>query len=468
MILMTTSASGMEKPTPRRASLPPGPPELPVIGKAFRFLRNPLHPMQDAAAYGDLATIAVNPARMILLNHPELVRQVFVTQHRHTGRSAYGESLKYALGEGLVTSDGELHLRQRRLMQPHFHRRRISGYGKVMIELSARHADSWHDDQRIDIADEMRNLTLRIAVKTLFGLDLPDDIERIGQAADFANRYMAMRGNLPPIARKAAHGLPLPATLRFRREMGFLDDIVYGLIEQRRRAAQESDDLLSLLVNSTTDDTDGKGQVSMSDQQLRDEAITLLSAGHETTATALAWTWHLLSRHPQWQDRWHRELDAVLEGRPAVVEDLPSLELTERIVTESMRLYPPIWATGRTVLQPFMLEGYEMPRGAVLLGVQFMMHRDSRWFENPGEFLPSRWTDDFKSQMPDYAFFPFGGGPRRCIGEGFAWMEAKLVMATLGQRWRVHADSKATIEPDPWITLRPRGGVPVRLERRNP
>ena len=464
--MISQNATYPPRPTVDRATLPPGPPEWPVVGQAFQYLFNLLPFMHGAAAYGDLVTLSVKPALVYLANHPDLVQELFVTNHRRVGRGRTVETLQYLLGYGLVTSDGPLHLRQRRLMQPQFHHRRISGYAEAMTDFACRHMDVWEDKSRVDLAGEMSDLTLKIVVKTLFGLELPDTVRRIGAAFELANDYIKTRDNQPPALRRLFHQLPLPFTRRFRRGLEYLDQTVYGLIEERRKHGLESEDLLSLLLNARDEEASHPSEAVMTDQQVRDEAITLFAAGHETTAMALTWTWYLLAAHPEVQARFHAELDNVLGGRTPTPEDMPNLAFTNRILTESMRLYPPIWSTGRMTFEPITLRGYEIPAGAFLIAPPLIIHRDPRWFDDPLAFQPDRWTAEFKERLPRFAYYPFGGGPRVCIGDGFAWMEAMLILATLGQKWAMRHDPDHRIELLPLVSLRPKGGMPMFLERR--
>ena len=454
------------KPVVDRAALPPGPRELPIVGQSFRYISNVIDLMEEAATYGDLVTVSVKPVLVYLVNHPELVRELLVVNHRSVGRGRLTDTLRYLLGMGLVTSDGPLHLRQRRLMQPQFHHRRIEGYGKIMAEFTLRHQQRWQDGDRVDLAQEMSELTLHIVVKTLFDLELADTVQRIGASFELSNNYIKARDNQPPGLRNLFHRMPLPFTRRFKRGLAFLDETVYDLIEQHRQSAREGSDLLSLLLQARDEEAENPEDAVMTDQQLRDEVITLFAAGHETTAMALTWTWYLLATHPEAQARFHAELDETLAGRAPTVNDLANLTFTDRILTESMRLYPPIWSTGRMAFQPIELGGYQIPAGAALVSPPFIIQRDPRWFDDPLEFRPDRWTPEFRESLPAFAYFPFGGGPRLCIGEGFAWMEAKLALATLGQRWAMQHDPQHKITPLPLVSLRPKGGMPMQLQRR--
>ena len=442
--------------------LPPGPPELPVIGQTLRYISNPLGLMQEAARYGDLATMSVKPALVYLVNHPELIEEVLVTNNRAVGRGFTAASLKYLMGESLLTTDGAEHLRLRRMVQPNFHRRRVESFAQTITELTERHQRNWADGASLDIADEMSALTLHIVVKTLFGLDLPDDVTRIGDAFDIANQYITTRFNQPPRISYALHRLPVPLTVKFKRSLAHLDTVTYGLIGRRRESNEERGDLLSILLDARDPDT-GKG---ITDIEVRDQVITLFAAGHETTAVALTWTWFLISTHPEVERRFHAELDEVLGDRPPTLDDLPGLTYTDRIITESMRLYPPIWGISRVSLEPFRLGGYDIPVGVRLACAQMITHRDARWFDAPLSFQPDRWTPEFQQDLPKFAYFPFGGGPRLCIGDHFALMEAKLALASIGRRWRMRRDERGEVGLRPLVSLRPKGGMPLTVLRR--
>ena len=476
-------ASYPPRPIVDRRRLPPGPPELPLIGQTLRFLRDPIKLMQDAAAYGDLVTISVKPALLYLVNHPDLIREVVVTNHPRLGRGPNTEVLKWVMGDSLVTAAGAEHLRQRRLMQPRFHHRRTADYAAVMQRYARQRRQRWQHGQRVDLAREMGDLTLRIIVKTLFGMELgadagagpePDtpDARRsasrsMGAAFELTNNYLVRRVNQPPRMRRLLHRLPVPYTRRFRRARADLDRIIYGLIAERRRLppSERADDLLSVLLAAEFEDDNGQPQ-PLTDEQVRNQTITMFAAGHETTAVCLAWTWHLLATHPEQQARFHQELDDTLAGRPPAIADLPNLPFTDRILTESLRLYPSVWFWSRMSYEPFALGGYEIPAGALITAPPLIIQRDARWFDAPNEFRPDRWTDAFRERLPAYAYFPFGGGPRQCIGSDFALTEAKLILATIGQQWRVRPDPKHRVGMLPLISLRPKGGMPLYLERR--
>ena len=453
------------KPFIRRADLPPGPSELPLVGQAFRLRFGLIPLLQEVATYGDVSTVAVNPILIYLVNHPELNRQVLVTEHQKTGRGATAfETVRWMMGDGLVASTGAFHLKQRRMIQPRFHRRYIDHYAGAMTEIASRKARQWEDGARVDMEQEMRELTLQIVAKALFDLETQDVVRRVGESFAESDRYMYIRLTQPPFLRRFLHRLPIPSTRRFKAARAYLDEFIYGLIKERRESGAQGDDLLCMLLQVRYEDDEGEEDGGMSDELVRDEAVSLYIAGHDTTATTLAYAFHLLSRNPEVEKRFHAELDDVLGDRDATLDDLPNLPLLDQIVTETLRLYPPFWALGRMVYEPIKLGGHHVPAGVAVMVAPLITHRDPRWYEDPLEFRPERWTDEFRSQLPRFAYFPFGGGPHQCIGEGFAWMEAKIALATLCRRWRADARGKAEITPR--ITIKVKGGMPMTLERR--
>jgi cytochrome P450 len=395
----------------------------------------------------------------VLLVHPDHVKEILVTQQRTFIKSMVLQRSRRVLGDGLLTSEGELHLRQRRLVQPAFHRARIAAYAEVMVEHALRMDAGWRDGQTLDIHAEMMRLTLGIVAKTLFDADVAADSAAI---AESLNVLLTMFNRVIMPFSGLLDRLPLPRTRAMRRSKAYLDTIIYGFIAERRRTGEDRGDLLSMLLLSQDHEGDNAG---MTDTLVHDEALTLFLAGHETTAAALTWTWYLLAQHPEVAERWRAELDAVLGGRPPTFDDLPGLTYTRMLLSESMRLYPPAWAIGRESLAPFSVGGYELPAGSTVLVSPYITQRDGRWYPDPARFDPERWTPELAEARPKYAYFPFGGGTRICIGEQFAWMEGMLLLATLGQQWRFQLAPGHPVEPQPLITLRPRHGVQMRLER---
>ena len=442
-------------------STAPGPALRYPFANWLSLRRNPLEFLEGLARdYGDVSRFRLGPVFVYLVNDPELIRTVLVTRADayHKGRAL--ERAKRLLGEGLLTSEESVHLRQRRLMQPAFHRERISGYGETMVRYAERATERWKAGETIDVHREMVGLTLAIVGKTLFDADVEGEADEIGGALTevmelFQRLLMVPFGEL-------LEKLPLPSTRRFERARGRLDATIGRLIAERRRNPRDRTDLLTLLILAQDTEGDGGG---MSDAQLRDEAMTIFLAGHETTANALTWTWHLLSQNPEVEARLHEELDRVLGERAPGVSDLPRLRYTEMVLSEAMRLYPPAWIVGRRAVVDHELGGYRIPAGSILLLSQWITHRDPRFFPDPLRFDPMRFTPEANAARPKFAYFPFGGGPRVCIGEGFAWMEGVLLLATIARRWRFsRADSAVT--PAALITLRPKGGLPMRIDRR--
>jgi cytochrome P450 len=440
--------------------VPPGPRSI----IPFRFLRdmqrNPI-PFLTAMArdYGDVAQFSVGPQTIVFFNHPDSIRDLLVTQHRSFHKSRVLQRAKVILGEGLLTSEGEFHKRQRRLTQPAFHRERITAYGEVMIDRAARMRERWRDGQTLDIHHEMMRVTLSVVAKTLFDAEVEGEADEIGEAlTTLVDMFPLLMNPLAGLLQK----LPLPQTRRFGRALARLDRTIYGIIEERRRSGVDRGDLLSMLLLAVDEEGDGGG---MSDKQLRDEAMTLFLAGHETTANALSWTLYLLAQHPEIAEVMHREIEAVAGDRLPSPADYPRLTYTEMVVAESMRLYPPAWAVSRLAMEDVEVGGVLVPRGAVALASQSVMHRDPRFWPDPQRFDPLRFTSEAKASRPKLAYFPFGAGPRLCIGESFAWMEGVLILATIAQRWRMELVSRDVV-PQATITLRPRGGILMLLRKR--
>ena len=442
-------------------SYPPGPrPKLPAAN-LIPFRRDMLKFLAKVQReYGDIAAFSAGGQWIVLLSHPEAIKDVLVTNHPSFIKGRVLQRSKRFLGEGLLTSEGEIHRRQRRLVQPAFHRSRITGYAEKMIEYAARARSRWRDGATLDMHQEMMRLTLAIVAKTLFDADVESQAEQVGVAL---NEVMSLFGFLLLPFSEYLEKLPLPPVRRMERARARLDGVIYGMIEERRASGEDRGDLLSMLIRATDFEGDGTG---MSDKQLRDECLTLFLAGHETTANALTWTWYLLSQNPGAEKRFHQELDRVLAGRLPTPEDYARLPYTEMVLSESMRLYPPAWSIARMNTEPYRIGPCLMPPKTLFIMVPYLMNRDERWFSEPERFLPERWTAEQKAARPKFVYFPFGGGPRACIGEGFAWMEGVLLLASLGQHWRMRLDPAQRIAIQPQITLRPKYGMRMRLEQR--
>jgi cytochrome P450 len=426
-----------------------------------RLRRDPLRFLEEVASYGPVAQLRIGPQLVFLLSDPAGIEDVLITRASSFAKGRALERAKRTLGEGLLTSEGAFHLRQRRLVQPAFHKARIAAYAEAMTRAAVTTRDRWTPGVSLDLSGEMNRLTLAIVADTLFGSQVGSDSDtaRVQQAiTDVMEMFDLV---LVPFADWLIH-LPLPRMRRYRAAQEALDRVIYGIIAARRASGEDRGDLLSMLLHAQ--DTEGAGG-GMTDRQLRDELITLFLAGHETTANALSWTWVLLARHPVAELRLHAELDGVLQGRAPSADDVPRLPYTRAIVAESMRLYPPAWTLGRRALEDYHWAGHDIPRDSLVLMSQWILHRDARFWPEPGRFLPERWQSDPKDR-PRFAYFPFGGGNRVCVGESFAWTEAIIVLATIAQGWRLPLDADHVIEPQPLITLRTRHGVRAIPQRR--
>ena len=412
-----------------------------------------------ARTYGDVTSYRMGGEQLFLINEPKLIRDVLVTNNRNFTKSRGLERSKRLLGQGLLTSEGAMHLRQRRLMQPAFHRDRVAGYGDLMVGYADRMRRAWVDGATLDISREMNRLTLSIVGKTLFDVDVEEQAATVGEAltAVMESFWMTML----PFA-EVLERLPVPKLRRARMARARLDAIIYRMIADRRSSGSDRGDLLSMLL-AAQDEDDGRG---MTDQQVRDEAMTIFLAGHETTANALTWTWFLLSGAPDIEARLHDEVDRALQGRLPSIGDLPSLSFVERVVTESMRLYPPAWIIGRRAIDEYRVGEYIAPPRSILVMSPYIMQRDERFYRDPERFDPDRWTPEFRAALPKFAYFPFGGGPRQCIGESFAWMELILLVATIAQQCRLRLVPGHPVVPQPLITLRAKHGMRMTVEKR--
>lgn len=435
---------------------PPGPTGLPVVGNLHRYLRDPLGFIENCAAtYGDVVSTNVGSSETYLLAHPEHVERVLVGEdHRFRKADAGQGRLEPILGDGLVTSDGPRWRRQRTRMQPAFRPDRIDTYAEIMTQRAAAIADEWEAGETIRINEEMRRLTLSILVRSLFGTGLGPRETAIRES------FVAMEARFEGVNLWLPGWLPTPANRRFSRERDRLDGIVYDLIDERRGEAATRTDLLSTLLVAETDDGE-----RMTDEQVRDEVVTLLAAGHDTTALALTYVWHLLGTHADARERLRAELDDVLGESEVTVADLPTLEYTGAVVQESMRLYPPTYTTVREPTEDVTFDGYTIPAGATIFLPQWLMHRDKRFYDEPEAFRPERWLTDH--DRPEYTYFPFGGGPRHCIGHRFATVEAQLLLATLAQQWDLVTMTDEPLSVRPSITLRPTDPVEAVVRDRD-
>jgi cytochrome P450 len=424
------------------------------------FNRDSLGFIERCRDYGDVVRMRFLYLTAYFLYNPEDIEYVLSTQAKNfiKSRSVRSPFFQRLVGNGLLTSEGEFWRRQRRLAQPAFHRQRISSYGDVMVEYARRMMSSWQDGEARDVHRDMMRLTLEIVVKTLFNADVSGEADKVGRVLSQIVKPFASQATLKWIL---DNRLPTPAHRRFNKAAKEIDEIVYRIISDRRASGYDRGDLLSMLLEAH--DEDG-GQ--MTNRQLRDEVMTLFLAGHETTALTLSWAWHLLALNPDAEKRFHAELDEVLAGKVPTAADLPRLKYTEMILKESMRLYPPAYGVGRESIEECEIGGFRMPAKTQVFMFQWATQRDPRFFDQPNSFYPERWTDDFANRLPKYAYFPFGGGPRACIGNYFAMMEVVLVLATIGARFRLALVPDHSVSLLPAMSLRPGDGIKVVVQQR--
>ena len=413
-----------------------------------------------ARDYGDVVSVRMGPERAFLINDPTLIRDVLVTNQRHYHKGRALERSKPLLGNGLLTSEDADHVKRRRLLQPAFHKDAIVSYAIAMVEYADRARHRWEDGATVDVAQEMMRLTLGIVGKTLFDADVESHATDIGAAlTDVLESFWTM---MLPFADVLEH-LPVPSLRRSRAARARLDRLMYGMIADRRKHPQHRGDLLSMLLLAQDEEEQGR---RLTDVEVRDEAMTLFLAGHETTANALSWMWFLVSGAPGVEGRMHEEIDRVLGGRLPTIADIPNLAYTEQVITEAMRLYPPAWMIGRRAVGEQGLGDYVLPNRALVLVSPYVTQRDARHFSEPERFVPERWTTEFKASLQPFVYFPFGGGSRRCIGESFAWMELILVASTIAQRWTIRAQPGHPVVPQPLMTLRLKHGLRATIAAR--
>lgn len=412
--------------------------------------------------YGDFVRMRLGLTPAILVGHPELVDEVLVTRNHDFRKHVGARRLGSLLGNGLLLAEGDFWLRQRRLMQPAFHRQRIAAMGQTMVGAAQGMIDDWRPGETRDVSQEMIELTLRIVGRTLFGIDVGEDLARV-RATDrvfvehFRSRLYTMMILLPD-------AFPTPGNRRYWRAVHDLERLVYRSVAERRASGEPGDDLLGMLISARDDAGEG-----MTDQQLRDEVMTLLLAGHDTTALGLTWAWVLLAQHPSVEARVHDEIDRVLEGRPPSAADVGRLRSVEHVINETLRLYPTAWVIGREAVRDTEIGGQPVAKGTTILISPWVLHRDPRFFERPDEFHPERWADGLAQRLPRGAYVPFGAGQRVCIGSSFAQLEATLLLATIAQRLSLElADPDRPVEPLPVVTLRARHPVLMRARSRLP
>lgn len=433
-----------------------------LLGSATKMHNDPLGFLLDARHYGEVVGMRLVFTPAYLIYHPDHVKRVLQENHFNYNKDLFTYNVtRPVLGNGLFTNNGESWLHQRRLMQPAFHRKRLATYATMMTEAADAMLADWQTrekaDGAIDIAEEMMSLTLRIVGQALFSIDLTHEVSTVGPAVTTLVKLLGdyVYAPFPPIS------IPTPRNRHMQAAIHELEAVTTSIIKERRAHTVDTGDLLSMLLLARDEET-GEG---MNDQQVRDEVMTLLLAGHETTANALTWTWYLLSQHPEVEEQLHAELDAVLSGTLPTVEHLPRLPYTAMVLQEAMRLYPPIWVLSRKAIADDELGGFFIPQGSMVILSPYATHRHPEFWEQPEVFDPQRFTPERVAARPHYAHFPFGGGPRLCIGNNFALMEAQLVLATVARRYRLRMVPDHPVLPEAKITLRPRYGMPMTLQR---
>jgi cytochrome P450 len=438
---------------------PPGPHGLPFLGHALQYTRDPFGFMlRCAREYGPVSYARLSGRPHFLLTEPADVERVLVTNHRNYSKGEVQAREASLFGNGLLLSEGDFWRSQRRIMQPAFHRRRIEQYAEIMTASTERMLASWQDGTTRDIHQDMTRLTLEVVVQVLFGTQMHDQAHRLAQAFAMVGKHFQVVYDRIVFV---PEWIPIPGNRRYRRALAWLDREVDRIIRERRASQTGGDDLLAMLLEARDDD--GR---PMSDRQLRDEVMGLFLAGHETTAHTLGFACHLLGQHPDQEAKLLAELGQCLGGRPPTVDDLPRLRFTEQLTKETLRLYPAVYGFLREARHDDELGGYQVPAGTTVILPQWVIHRDGRFYPEPEAFAPDRWTPEFERNLPRCAYFPFGAGPRVCIGNSFALMELRLILPTILQRWHLEPASTAPLELMASITTRPRRGIAMVVHQR--
>jgi len=438
----------------------PGPEGDPFVGSTRSFAADPLRFVTEVAReYGSIARYEVGTAEIVQVTDPALVEHVLAQNNQgYEKGERFQESLRPTLGSGLLTSEGEFWRAQHHALRPAFYPRMLERYADVMAEYTERMLESWTDGEVRDVHEDAMQLTVEIAARALFGVDIREEEGAIADALEDLMDDQAARTRRPV---QVPRWLPTPGNQRFFEAQAILDDVVDSVIDAHRESGGDpaGDDVLSILLDAS----DHTG-APLTDEQIRDQIVTILLAGHETTALTLTYTLHALGRYDGARERLQAEVDGVLGDRTPSFDDLSALSYTERTVTEGLRLYPPVWQVIREASEADELGGYRIDPGTTVGLHQWVVHRDPRWYDDPTGFRPERWTDAFRDGLPKFAWFPFGGGPRRCIGDGFALQEARLALATVVRDWEVEPLEGLSFAPS--VTLRPDGPVEMRVRRR--
>jgi cytochrome P450 len=437
--------------------LPPGPKGHFLLGSLPEIRRDELDYLNRIVRqYGDVVYVRVVNQSCYVLSHPRDIEYVLMGNYANFKKSVFLRESRALFGEGLLTSDGGFWLRQRRMLQPAFHHERIAEYSRVMVEHTERMLATWQDGETRDVHQDMVGLTLDIIAQVLFGSTIASETEQIGDALRVFFEQFDERFGLYAIP----EWVPTPGNLRYRIAIGRLKGILERVIQYRRSNGHDSGSVLSAMLRAQ--DEDGSG---MTERQLRDEMMTLFFTGHETTALALSWTWYLLAQHPEVAGQLAEEVERVVGDRTPAFDDIPQMRLVDAVVKESLRLYPPAYGVVREALSDCEIGGYAIPAGSTLAMFQWVVHRDPRYFDHPDDFVPARWTEEFTKGLPKCAYFPFGVGPRVCIGNTFALAELPLLVAMIARRYQFELVPGHPVLLSPSLTLRPRKGIKVTLKK---
>jgi cytochrome P450 len=482
-------------------NFPPGPSSILPTKILNQFIKDPLKTLTEIAKkYGEISYFKMGPQHVYLINNPDYIERILIYDHGNFKKGPRLQTAKRVLGEGLVTSEGEYHRNQRKIIQPVFLPKMIASYDEIMSQYAYNMCHNWSDGSILDIHDEMMRVTLSIICKSVMSYDIESqEADKISKSLDISKNYMKRLQH--PIGQVLDHIPILPKVAQSRSAIKVLDSIVYKIISERRSMMIQSNysynnvqndkekqnqdhiknekdlealsqDLLTRLMYNTTPNTkqdkDKTTNIeSLSDVQLRDQIITFLIAGHETTANALTWTFYLLTQNPDVEKKLYHEINTILRGNKIPsFEDIPKLKYTEKVFRESMRVYPPVWTLGRFVENPYSLGEYIIPKGSTILMSQYVMHHNSKYYDEPQIYNPDRWTEEFKRNLPRFAYFPFGGGIRGCIGESFAWQEGILLLSTVMKYWKMQLVPNQKIKLDPGITLNPKKGIKMKVMAR--
>jgi cytochrome P450 len=432
---------------------------LPLLGNMLDFQRDRLAFLMKAAQYGEVVKYPIANIAFYQINHPEGIKRVLQDNNHNYIKGEMFDFVREVV-DGLLTLEGRPWLHQRRMMQPIFHRQHISKFGALFTQATRQMLNRWQtwaeSGEEIELTGEMTHLTMEIVTRALFGSAVVDEQNRISQAITTTLNHISFRYDVPfyPVLK-----VPTPHNLRVRTAIKTIDQIIYGIIQNRRDHPEENGDLLSLLLQARGEDT-GSG---MTIGQLRDEVLTFFIAGHETTAVLLSWVFYLLGTHPQVEERLYAEIENVLGGKTPAADDYPKLPYTRMVLEESLRLYPPAWITNRTAVAEDQICGYTIPAGATVAISPYVLQHHPDFWEQPEKFDPQRFSTEQIARRPHFAHFPFGGGPRQCIGSGFAMLEACLVLVTMLQHYHFHLVSDQQVVAKPGVTLRPRDGIRVQI-----